>query len=248
MSVRRLLAAALLALCLGIAVSPASAPAQGDNAAVAINDDDGSSLFRFAFSLRRVMGDVVDQSNAAVAYSSCESCETLAIAIQVLIVAGDPEVVTPENLALAINEACISCQTLALAYQFVFGGEQVLLSPEARLEVNRIRQDFLALRNAGLSAQEAAVEADELAARLREVVASGLTTAPLGGPSDPPAPAATAPDGAVPGEETGESSTTTGPAAEPPATTEAPPAYVDDGTESTPDESGGGSEGDATPP
>ena len=47
--------------------------AGGDNAAVAINTRDGSSLFRLAFKIRRVAGDIVDNQNAAVAYARCNS-------------------------------------------------------------------------------------------------------------------------------------------------------------------------------
>lgn len=55
-----LLAAVTLAFSLQVA-APVAAAAQ-DNAAVAINQKDGSSLFKFAFDVRRVMNGVVDQS------------------------------------------------------------------------------------------------------------------------------------------------------------------------------------------
>jgi hypothetical protein len=68
-----LLLALLLALLLPLA-APGQARAEdggGDNAAVAINTKDGSSLFKFAFSIKKVLGEVVDNTNAAVAYASC---------------------------------------------------------------------------------------------------------------------------------------------------------------------------------
>src|SRR5215210_164304 len=98
----RLLRARLLALLIAaVAALGAASPAMaqggsGDNAAVAVNTKDGSSVFKLAFDIRRTMSDVVDNGNAAVAYASCEECQTIAIAIQIVLVMGDPEIVTPE--------------------------------------------------------------------------------------------------------------------------------------------------------
>jgi putative peptide zinc metalloprotease protein len=105
-------------------VSPAAAWAEesddggsADNAAVAINTKDGKSIFDFAFSIRRVAGDVVDETNAAVAYNECEECRAVAVAIQIVLVVGHPSVVTPTNLAVAVNYQCTLCESLAMAYQ-----------------------------------------------------------------------------------------------------------------------------------
>lgn len=92
----------------------------GDNLALAINTKDDSSVVKFAFQVRRVMNGVVDQTNAAVAFASCENCRTVAVAIQIVMVMNDPDVVSPTNLALAYNYECTTCETLASAYQFVF--------------------------------------------------------------------------------------------------------------------------------
>ena len=47
---------------------------------------------------------------------------------------------TPQNVAIAINENCTSCETLASAYQWVLGTdeENVRFSPEGRLAINEI--------------------------------------------------------------------------------------------------------------
>src|SRR3712207_3599695 len=115
-AIRLLLATALAAGAL--VAAPSTSQAQ-DTAAVAINTKDDSSIFRLAFSIRRVMNDVVDTSNAAVAYASCEECPTTAVSLQVVLVFSDPEVVTPTNTAVAINYQCTTCETLATAYQYV---------------------------------------------------------------------------------------------------------------------------------
>jgi hypothetical protein len=82
-------------------VSPPPAEA-GDNAAVAINLRDGSSTFRLAFKITRVNRDEVDSSNAAVAAASCTSCQTTAVAFQILIVTNDTHDFEPVNLAIAL--------------------------------------------------------------------------------------------------------------------------------------------------
>jgi hypothetical protein len=122
----------LLLLALAALAAPALAGAEtstpgttvdcgGANCAVAINQTDNSSLFAFAFEVRHVLGAVVDQENAAVAISSCNSCQTTAIAIQIVLVEGNPTTVTPQNEAAAANANCTLCDTFASAYQFVVG-------------------------------------------------------------------------------------------------------------------------------
>src|SRR5688500_9396907 len=81
----------------------------GGNTAVAVNTKDDSSVVKFAFQVRRVMNGVVDDSNAAAAVSSCENCTTIAVAIQRVMVMNDPDVVSPTNLAIAMNIECTSC-------------------------------------------------------------------------------------------------------------------------------------------
>src|SRR3712207_6568132 len=101
-------------LATGLAVArPDAAAAGGDTSAVAINTKDGSSVFRLAFAIKRVAGDVVDNENAAVAYSRCERCRSVAISIQIVLVTGSPSVVTPKNVAVAVNEQCTLCTSFA---------------------------------------------------------------------------------------------------------------------------------------
>lgn len=123
-------------------VGGASTAAQAqDTTVVAINTRDGSSIFRLAFNIRRITGEVVDQSNAAVAFASCDDCRTVAVSLQLLLVMSDPDVVTPTNLALAVNQDCTSCETLASAYQYVLGvGGPVHFDAEGNMELAAIRQ------------------------------------------------------------------------------------------------------------
>ena len=171
----------LLALVTAIGLAgfrPDAAHAQ-DTAAVAVNTKDGSSIFKLAFAIKRAAGDVVDNGNAAVAISSCNECRTVAIAIQIVLVTGDPEVVTPQNIALAFNVECTSCETFASAFQFVLGTDgNVHFTPEGRHEIQDIRRELKDITRAGLPLAELDARLDALMQRLavvlrNELVASG---------------------------------------------------------------------------
>ena len=151
------------------------AAAGGDNTAVAVNTKDGHDVFRLAFHVNRVTSEVVDNTNAAVAYASCTDCQTVAIAIQVVLVMSDPSVVTPQNLALAINQECTACDTLASAYQLVIStGGPVRLTPEGRRRIAEIRRQLHELRHSGLSGPEIQARVNALTAELAQVVRSEL--------------------------------------------------------------------------
>jgi hypothetical protein len=72
---------ALLAVLLAVSAAPALPTAalaregggtgQDDNVAFTENTKDDSSVFRFSFSIERVVADVVDNDNAAIAVASC---------------------------------------------------------------------------------------------------------------------------------------------------------------------------------
>ena len=180
----------VLAVSLSLALTPVGARGQepvdgggGDHTVVAVNTKDGSSEFKVSFRIVRTSSDVVDESNIAFAFASCEECETVAIAFQVVLVNGTPSIVIPENYAIALNFECTSCETLASAYQFVLGTDgQVHFSPEGNRALAEIRQ---ALRDVAsseeLTFEEMQVELDALAADLRTVLAEEMLTS---GPPD----------------------------------------------------------------
>lgn len=121
MTRHRLIALLCVAVALGGGTVATATAVAKDNTAIAVNTKDGSNVFKLAFDVTTVADGVVDQGNAAIAYASCSDCQTVAIAIQIVLVVGDATTVTPQNLALAVNDACDTCATLASAYQFVFG-------------------------------------------------------------------------------------------------------------------------------
>lgn len=186
----------VVALATAALLAPAvPAYAQGDTTAVAINTKDGFDIFKLAFQVRRATGDVVDTGNGAVAYASCTDCQTVALAIQVLLISGyDSSVVAPENVAIALNVECVACDTLASAYQFVLTTEgNVHFTAEGAKRMAEIRRALLALRSSGLSGAEIQAEVDALMDDLVQVLSAELVAAGksgTGGASPSSAPSA----------------------------------------------------------
>jgi putative peptide zinc metalloprotease protein len=176
-----------------VALAGAPPAVAQDNAAVAINTEDGTSVFDFAFKVSRVMNDVVDNQNAAVAYASCEECQTVAVAIQIVLVYSDPTEVTPENYAIALNEGCDTCETVASAYQFVLSvPDRFRFSKEAWRRIVEIRKEIRELGKAfergELSALELQELVDTLADELRTVIKEDIAAG--GADADKPRPEA----------------------------------------------------------
>lgn len=128
----------------------------GNNVAVAINTRDNSSVFKFLFKIIRTNKQTVEQQNAAIAYASCKSCQTVAAAYQIILITNpDVKQVAPANVAIAINQNCTDCQTLASAYQYVLTtGGPVRFTPEGNRRLAQIRKEIQQLRKSGLSIQE----------------------------------------------------------------------------------------------
>jgi hypothetical protein len=174
---RRLILLLLALAALGVpSTALADDPGCGTaNCSVAINQTDNSSLFDFAFAIRHVMGDVVDQENAAVAISSCTSCQTTAIAIEIVLVEGDPSTVTPTNEAGAANVDCTLCDTFASAYQFVVGtGGPVRITPDGLHELHDIRKEIESWGKQGLSNDQIRALLPDVIARIKQVLATQL--------------------------------------------------------------------------
>jgi putative peptide zinc metalloprotease protein len=224
-----LVLAALLALVAGGGAAVALADGGGDTSAVAINTKDGSSVFRLAFQIRQVSGSVVDDQNAAVAYSSCTACQTVAISIQILLISSDPTVFTPINEAIAINQNCTSCDTLAAAYQFAVGIETRLkFTADGRQELAKIRHQLEALR--GLSTSQIDAELPPLMSQLVSVLHNQLigVNQPAGQGNATSAPA----DTSSPGPGSSTPATTNAPT--PTSTSTTPPGTTGTTTSTTP--------------
>jgi putative peptide zinc metalloprotease protein len=188
--VRRLVIA-LLALVLAttsfVAFAPAASaqddPGGGNSApandAVAVNTHDGKSVFDLAFSVRSITSSTAAPENAAVAYASCTDCQTVAIAVQIVFVVGSPDVFTPVNEAIAINDQCSMCDTLATAYQFVVQEPvAVRFTSEGKQRIHDIEKALRDLQNSGLSAVEMQAQIDDLMKQLADVIANDVEPIP----------------------------------------------------------------------
>ncbi len=161
--------------------SPASAddaPGGDNTAAVAVNTEDGASLFRLAFSIRQVADGLVDQTNSAYAVANCTDCQTVALAFQVVLVNGDADLVVPENQAVAYNDECVDCLTYASATQYILGYDgPIRFTAEGRSRLHALRQSLLELESriselspAQLHAAVSAAKAELLAILDEELV------------------------------------------------------------------------------
>ena len=160
---------------LGLGAAGPSASYAGDNVAIAVNTKDGTTVFKVAFAIRHVMSDVVDDANAAVAYNACTECASVAIAFEIVLVASDPSVVTPTNIAIAFNESCQTCVAIAEAYQFVLGtGGIVHFDAEGNRILSEIRRELHSLRKEDLTLEQLQARLDAIAARMADVLANHL--------------------------------------------------------------------------
>ena len=178
---------ALLIAAAGLSIAtPASAGAQGgDNTAIAINTKDGSTVFRLSFAIRHVMGDVVDQSNAAVAYASCTDCTTVAIAIEIVLVEGSPNVVTPTNIAIAYNEQCLLCVTVADALQFVEGTNgPIRFDHEGNRILHDVKKELEALKHQDMTFDQLRAVIQDVFDKIQDVLQNHLV--PVGEPENQP--------------------------------------------------------------
>jgi putative peptide zinc metalloprotease protein len=68
-----------------------------------------------SFSLGWADGSTALNENEAYAFASGTDCRTVAVAFQVVFVAGQVDVVVPQNLSGALIRACVRCVTRAVA-------------------------------------------------------------------------------------------------------------------------------------
>jgi len=88
------------------------------NNVLAVNNVDGR--FELNGRVDFVRGnDKVTAGNQAVANSNCSNCQTLALALQLVVYPQSATYVAPVNVATAVNENCHDCFSVAWAIQYV---------------------------------------------------------------------------------------------------------------------------------
>ena len=211
------------------------APEPGDNQALAENTTDGTAQYDVALAMVWVEGgeDALN-TNEAYAFASCNTCASVAIAFQVVMVIGDNDVAVPQNLAGAVNYNCVNCLTYALAQQ-LFITLDGPLSEEARAQLDEIWAQIAAFGQGitGVPLDLIDDKLDEFEQQILDVIETDQPgTVPRSTPGADPSGTATAGTTTGPSPTVGSSTgpsptagTTTGPSptSAPPGTTPATP-------------------------
>ncbi len=160
--------------------SPDTPARGGDNYVIVHNLDDGATRARSRVVVGHNRTDTIDNENYAEAYSSCTNCRTVAAAIQVILVEGNPATWAPQNAAVALNENCHFCQTFAVARQFVISTDrQVTLSDEAQERIDELSDQVSKLVRSDEPFPQMDADLGSLAAQIENVVVSDLQRAGL---------------------------------------------------------------------
>ncbi len=137
----------------------------GNNVVQVINRKDDRLRVRGSIQINHIPGDDVSPLNEAIAYSECDGCQTIAVALQIDLVSRNATNVTPQNYAYAINYRCNGCTTVARALQYVIPVDDPNHVPDEVRELQR-RMDA-ELRQAAHDPHETV---DEAEARVDDVI------------------------------------------------------------------------------
>ncbi len=136
----RRLAALTVAFVLSLSVGAQAAGDTGPNNVVNV-ETTGTSVTdtQSALKVGHYGGDNLQSENVASAYShDCTDCRTVAVAVQAVLVTGNPSTSEPKNVAAALNQNCVRCTTFAYAYQYVVNTDgRVHLDGETRADIHR---------------------------------------------------------------------------------------------------------------
>jgi hypothetical protein len=145
-----------------------------------------TSVVDLALGLRENATDTIDESNSAIAHSTCDACRSVGIAFQVVIVqSSSPSTITPENVAVALNENCTGCSSLAIAHQFVVGrGEPARITSSGKRQLFAVGDDLLRLERSYRDLTDAEIQArtDADAAKVGAILDAELVPVHPGGP------------------------------------------------------------------
>lgn len=136
----------------------------------------GSSDLLSGTQVGSYKGEELRSANVARADSTdCTDCRTVAVAVQAVLVKGSPQIATPTNAALAINENCLGCTTYAFAYQYIVSTkERVQLTSRGRERVQLLREQIDAAAHSDLAPDDLNLRLRELAADFRAAIDADL--------------------------------------------------------------------------
>jgi hypothetical protein len=170
------IAAVFVALAVGTPVAAGAESGGANNVVIATQMADGASLSRSGLQVSFVGGPTVASSNIAAATSyACAGCGTVAVALQAVLVMGDPSTVVPANAAVATNDGCNSCSSYAFAYQYVLSTNgPAYLSPWAQAQLAELRQEIADVAAATLSDDERTVRLQEIRDEFKATIDAAL--------------------------------------------------------------------------
>ena len=113
------------------------------------NKTDNSVDGRGKDQVSEIGGPNVAPQNVALAYSSCTNCQTLALALQIVLVKSNPPNFQPHNAAVAVNYGCTNCVTCAIAIQQVIQvSNPTVVPPNVRQEAAMVHKEVSDIRQA----------------------------------------------------------------------------------------------------
>ena len=108
-----------------------------------INRDDNALRIKGKIQVNHINGSSVQPVNQATAYSSCTSCQSFAVALQIDFVSRNASTVAPQNAAVAVNYQCSYCTTVARALQYVIPVDDPSDTPDNVRDLIKQMQDQL---------------------------------------------------------------------------------------------------------
>lgn len=173
----------------------------GKNIVNVINQTDYRLHVDGRVQLNEIPGPNVEPVNLASAYSSCQNCQTLAVALQINLISKSATDVRPENAAVAVNYGCNGCDTVAVAFQYVLSVDDPTQVPaEAHQLVADMKNELATLNGQqGLTLAGAEQQVSAVIGQFQDLASSldtkrdeaTVPTSPNATPIDTPTPSPT---------------------------------------------------------
>ncbi len=176
----------------------------GKNIVQVTNQQDGALKIDGKVKLNRIPEANAAPVNLASAYSSCASCQTLAVALEINLISKSAQYVHPQNAAVAVNYQCTNCRTIAYAWQYNLSVDDPTAVPS---DVNQLmaqwRAELASIKTSSTSLSEAISRMNQVIGQFQSLAAYLDTkqdqTTDATSPNATPAPAASPSDSASPG-------------------------------------------------
>ena len=113
------------------------------NQVMADNSENNRFLARASIKFRKLKSSDIAPVNIAFAQGRCTDCQTIAVAVQVIVYKKGATNIQPQNVALAANVGCTRCVTIARAIQYVIPVDDLDNVPDnVKRLVHRLDQEL----------------------------------------------------------------------------------------------------------